>query len=336
MSSQSPAPAWSCSEVQVNLSLYLYGELDFAGEEALERHLDSCPMCQLAFAREKRWHTTVNGRSVEVPRDVLDGCRAHLFESVRRERAAENVFTPKRWPVGTFGERLSSWLASWGPRATQWSGRIALASFFVFCGMLLSRWVDGALPGASGFQVMSLLGGGESKVRDIQADSAGRIRIVVDRLEQRQVVGAASDTAIRRLLVEAARNSADPVLRIDSVELLKGERSGDVRDALLACVRNDANAAVRLKALDALRRFSDEPATRDALISVLESDPDSAVRSRAIDVLLPPRAQVQVSPNLIRALEGVSQSDSENDYLRGRCLQVLRALDASGFDAGVY
>ena len=43
----------TCAEVQAALSLYLYGELDFANEEAVESHIDECPFCQLALNREK-------------------------------------------------------------------------------------------------------------------------------------------------------------------------------------------------------------------------------------------------------------------------------------------
>ena len=47
----------TCTQVQQNLSLYLYGELDFAAEEAVETHIGGCAFCQLALAREKEWHT---------------------------------------------------------------------------------------------------------------------------------------------------------------------------------------------------------------------------------------------------------------------------------------
>lgn len=314
----------SCNEVQVSLSLYLYGELEFAAEEALERHLGECPMCQFALAREKRWHTTLNGSSKDVSSDFLNDCRNNLFDSVR--------LSQQEPPRGSFPRlNVVNWWGPWGMRATQWSGRLALASFFVFFGMILSRWTGHLFPGGSGLTTMSLLGNPEARVRDIQSDSGGRIRIVIDQMEKREVVGSAADASIRQLLMAAARGSADPSLRIDSVELLKEERGDDIREALLSCVRHDANAAVRMKALDSLRRFSAEPATRQTLVYVLERDPDSGVRSRAIDVLLPPNSRVQIGPDLMRALQGVSRSDVENDYVRGRCLQILQAVDELNF-----
>jgi len=41
----------TCHDVQLQLSLYLYGELNFASEEALENHLSECAFCQRALAR---------------------------------------------------------------------------------------------------------------------------------------------------------------------------------------------------------------------------------------------------------------------------------------------
>ena len=43
----------TCQDVQSSLSLYLYGELDFAQEEEVENHLADCAACQLSLAREK-------------------------------------------------------------------------------------------------------------------------------------------------------------------------------------------------------------------------------------------------------------------------------------------
>ena len=307
-----------CSEVQVNLSLFLYGELDFAAEEAVEHHLSECPMCQLALAREKRWHTTLNSESRDLPDGLLAACRSNLRDSIQQKSSSTSIPRP-----------LHNWWANWTPRATQWSGRVAFASFFLFAGMMVSRWSGHVLPGAPVFGQMSLVGGANaSHVRDIQPDAEGRVHIIVDRLEQREIVGSAADASIQQLLMAATRNSPDPGLRIDSLDLLRKEHGDDIRDALLFCVRHDGNAAVRLKAIDSLSRYAAEPPTRQALVYALEHDMDSGVRSRAIDVLLPPHAKVQIGPDLLRALEGVSQSNAENDYLRARSLQILQAVDA--------
>ena len=47
----------TCQEVQASLSLYLYGELDFAREEHLENHLAECAFCQLTQVSSLRGRT---------------------------------------------------------------------------------------------------------------------------------------------------------------------------------------------------------------------------------------------------------------------------------------
>ena len=320
----------NCHEAQVSLSLYLYGELNFAGEEALERHLSECPMCRLALAREKRWHTSLNASSQDVPAQLLLECRRDLLHTVRSgmPSTASSLDRPSRH------YSFLDWLGSWGFSATQWSGRIALASFFVFAGFVLSRWTEQFLPGAAiPAGRMGVLSAPESRIRNIQPDGKGRIRIVFDRLQQQEVVGSVNDADIRQLLMAATRNSADPGLRIDSVELLKQQNGDDIRDALISAVRHDPNAAVRLKALDSLGRFSADSATRQTLLFLLDHDADPRIRSRAIDVLLPPNARVEVGPDLVRALQGFSRADAEDDYVRARCLQILHAVGAPGFSS---
>ena len=324
----------TCHEVQVNLSLYLYAELNFAGEEALERHLSGCPMCRLALAREKRWHTSLNASSQDVPAQLLTECRRDLLHTVRsgKPAAASSLERSSRYHL------FFDWLSNWGFSATQWSGRLALASFFVFAGFVLSRWTDQFLPGSAiPAGRMAVLSAPESRIRNIQPDGDGRIRIVFDRLQQQEVVGSVSDADIRQLLMAATRNSTDPGLRIDSVELLKQQDGDDIRDALLSAVRHDPNAAVRLKALDSLAGFSADTATRQTLLFLLDHDADPRIRSRAIDILLPPNARVEVGPDLVRALQGISSADAEDDYVRARCLQILRAVGAPGFTSnGIY
>ncbi len=57
----------TCHQVQTNLSLFLYGDLDFATEDALEEHLAECPACQLALDREKAWHANLNAERADLP-----------------------------------------------------------------------------------------------------------------------------------------------------------------------------------------------------------------------------------------------------------------------------
>jgi HEAT repeat protein len=98
-------------------------------------------------------------------------------------------------------------------------------------------------------------------------------------------------------------------------------------------VRHDPNAAVRLKALEALRPFRAEAVTRGTLEFVLEHDSNPDVRSEAIDVLAPPDGGVQWSPDLAGTLQQVMRSQPSDEYVRMRCMQLLDSMRAS---LGVY
>jgi HEAT repeat protein len=130
----------------------------------------------------------------------------------------------------------------------------------------------------------------------------------------------------------ASQDPADPGIRVDSVEMLGQQGGADVRDALLDRILHDPNAAVRLKALQSIRRFSGDPATRNVLRSALEQDVDPAVRSEAIDILAPINERPQLSPELAATLQNLARSEND-DYVRERCLQLLHAIHAP---LGIY
>jgi hypothetical protein len=310
----------NCQQAQTNLSLYLYGELEFAAEEELEQHLQGCSFCQLALSREKAWHTKLNAERRDVPLDLLAQCRRDLRVAMK---APEVKNSRRSW-------RFSDFLGAFDFGGGQWSKRLAFASFFVFAGFSLSAWMDrvhltnqlGVLNEAQ----MGMLNYPASRIRDIQPASNNQVRILVDRVQEQEIVGSIRDEAVRQLLLTAMRDPADPGLRVDSVEMLAGQDGSDVRDALLYTVRHDENAAVRLKALEGLRRFRDDRATHEALRSVLQYDSSPAVRSAAIDVLVPAGGPVKITPELAGTLEEIARSERDDDYLRSRCLQVLQVV----------
>jgi hypothetical protein len=311
----------TCQQVQTNLSLYLYGELDFAQEEALERHLEDCALCQRALSREKEWHASLNAERQDVSFELLSECRRDLRAALRAD--SPGVSRSKWWnrlfPVGF--------------SATRWSVQIAAASFLVFVGFSAARLMDsGRLPTPSqgGLTRMSLLDLANAHVRDIQPAGQNGVRIIVDRVQQQEITGNPDDDAVRQLLIAAMHDTTDPGIRVDSVELLQHQSSSDVRDALLNTVEHDSNAAVRIKALEALRQFTNDPVTRQAIEFVLKRDNNPDVRSEAIDILLPADHSVGLTPDVLTTLQDIVNSEQENEYVRSRSAQVLRAITGAG------
>jgi hypothetical protein len=315
----------NCHEVQTSLSLYLYGELDFATEEHLEQHLATCAFCQTALAREKSWHTGVNAGRLDPALDLLSQCRRDLRTALSSDPVRRPAATHWTW----------SWPLAFSP--TRWSMRVAAASFLVFIGFSAAHWIDrNGIPSGSsvgGATEMGIIDPTTARVRDIQPGDNNHIRIVIDQVRQREITGSINDDSVRRWLLVGMQDSDDPGIRIDSVEMLQGHVGDDVREALLRSVRGDPNAAVRLKALTALRPFRAEPRTRGTLEFVLQHDTNAAVRSEAIDMLAPPDAGVEWSPDLADSLQQAMRVQPGDEYVHMRCRQLLDEMRAS---LGVY
>jgi hypothetical protein len=311
----------TCREAQMKLSLYLYGELDFAEEEALEEHVCQCALCERALTAEKAWHSAVNAEGNDAPLDLLAECRRGLQTAIASERASESG-------------ALWRWAKSFG-FSPQWSLRVVTASFLVFVGFSAGRFMEhnGIPPGVNLMsEDMGVVDPSTARIRDIQPDeNNNRVRIVFD--QQRAISGPVDNGDIRAWLVTAAKQDNDPGIRVDSIEMLNGQDGRDVRDALLNRAQNDSNAAVRLEAVEGLRRFRDDPATQQGLIKVLQQDEDPSVRSKAIDVLAPAEGSIKISPDVADGLEAVTRSSQADDYVRIRCVQLLRQMNSA---SGIY
>lgn len=312
----------TCQQVQTNLSLYVYGELDFAQEEAFERHLESCALCQRALNREKEWHAVVNTERQDVSFELLSECRRNLRVKVRSGQPFESR---SAWWARLFPSGIS---------ATRWSAQIAAASFLVFAGFTAARWMDsGRLPAAANSAVarMGLLNAPNTHIRDIEPTGQNSVRIILDRVQQQEVTGNLEDDVVRQLLLAAMQDSSNPGIRVDSVEILQHQTGNDVRDALINTAKSDSNAAVRMKALEGLRQFANDGTTREAVEFVLKHDNNADVRSEAIDILVPVDLPAPIiTPDVLKTLQDILNTEQQNDYVRSRSLQVLRAMNVSG------
>jgi hypothetical protein len=321
----------TCPEVQSQLSLYLYGELDFAHEEAVEEHLAGCAFCTLALNREKSWHASLQAEARDVDLTLLSVCRRELKASL----AAEKASNPTRI---SFWQRISE---KFDLSSVRWSSRLAYASFLVLLGFGagqagqnfgFSRFFSN---GSSGAEMASLLSG-NMRVRDLRPSSDGRVALIVENVSEGQFIVSPDDPKGRALLVAATRDPENPAVRVESVQILMGHDGTDVRDALIASVMHDPNAAVRLKAVEALRHFSDDMPTREALESALQRDKDAAVRAEAIEVLAPEGRPAPFTPDLLKTLQQLAHEGQDDDYVRQRSRQLLDGAQSGGSHFDTY
>lgn len=314
----------TCHAVQNELSLYLYGELDFAREEAVEQHLGECAFCMQALAREKAWHASLQAENKDVSLDLLSRCRRDLAASLALEKAS----SPSKIP---FWKRLFGQFEIGGLR---WSSGLAYASFLVMLGFGAGRMANNGIWPTSPSQGISLAGllGGNARVRDVQPGQNGQVRLFIENVREGEVLVNPDDPRIRQLLLASTKDPENPAVRVECVQILTGRSGEDIRDALIYSVLHDPNAAVRLKALEGLRTFSGDPATREALKFTLEHDGDPSVRSEAIDVLAPEGNRIELTPDLIDTLQLLARPGQDDDYVRLRSREVLQDIQTSGTD----
>jgi len=161
------------------------------------------------------------------------------------------------------------------------------------------------------------------QVRYVEPEAGGRVRIVLDETRRRVLEGAPKDPQIREALLAGVRNPFDPGVRAESVDLLKRMASAaEVRRALLYALENDPNDGVRLKALEGLRAYVSEPECRRVLSRVLLRDRNPGIRAKAVDLLAG-----AMDADVVGAFQELLRFE-QNDYLRLRSVRALEAVGA--------
>ncbi len=303
----------NCECVEKSLSLFLYGELSLEQEQEFQDHLENCGACRKAFEAEKAIHEVLDGRETAVPPELLVRCRRDL--ELRLGHAAPGRAGWLAALGNLFGGGARLWTAAARP-----VGAVALVAL----GFFGARWTA---PTATPSPVAVQNGGDNyvARVRYLQPEPSGQVRLMVEETRQRYLTGNPDDDRIQRLLLVAARESSDPGVRADSVDIL-GQRStsDEVRNALLYALRNDTNAGIRLRALDGLKPYGADPQVRSALAQALLADDNPGVRTQAIDLLV----QNRQDESLAGVLQQCLQQES-NGYVRSRSERALKEMNAS-------
>jgi hypothetical protein len=297
----------NCETVGKQTSLFLYGELSLEEEQSFQDHIEGCDACRAKFEAEKRLHTMLDAREAALPPALLARCRRDL--AARLPSAASR-------PRG-----LRAWFESLVDLRVAALARPAGALALIALGFFAARWTPGPA------SVSRLASGSEptvTRVRYVTPRPSGDVQVLVEETRQRTLTGSPEDGQIRRLLLAAARESSDPGLRADSMDLLKSRLPGnDLRNVLLYAVQHDPNPGVRLKALDALKGAGEDRDVRDTLARVLLTDDNPGVRAQAIDLLV-----LHKEESTVPVLQELVQKE-DNSYVRLRCQKALEEMNAS-------
>jgi hypothetical protein len=299
----------NCEQAREQLSLFLYGELEFHAEEELEQHLSACADCHAAMEKEKAIHAAADGLQTEVPADLLGQCRRGLRMALETRAAAAS--TNPFWKL---------WWHSPAPGGF-WTKPLAAAAL-VAIGFFSARLT---MPDSSNdFGSRTNEEVTATRVRFLEPDPSGRVRITLEETRQRQILGDPHEDRIRHWLLRAAQDPGDPGLRVESLDLLKSDSTAsEVREALQKALLADSNPGVRIKALEALKPYAEESDVRHTLAQVLLKDDNPGLRTQAIDLLMQHRTR-----DMVGVLQELMQRE-DNEYIRLRTQRALREMNAS-------
>ncbi|MGH7213006.1 MAG: HEAT repeat domain-containing protein, partial [Acetobacteraceae bacterium] len=185
--------------------------------------------------------------------------------------------------------------------------------------VILSSGTQGAIASVSGIE---------------QTPNSDLVKVKYNRLVPETVQGSLDDPQIRQLLMLGTKLATSNDVHADSVALLASEcRAGHgcdgdnasgtdgIRNTLLASLRYDKSAQVRLKALEGLQPYvAQDETVRNAVLDALMNDQSADVRSEAISLLSP----VQADSSVRQVLRSVSSQDS-NAAIRNASYQALQS-----------
>jgi hypothetical protein len=144
------------------------------------------------------------------------------------------------------------------------------------------------------------------------------------------VQGTVNNDDVKSVLMFVLRNNQrfDADTRRNAVELLRARNNdADVRSALCQTVHTDHNAAVRLKALEALDGAEPQDIIQQTLLDALVDDQNPGVRVEAINALraMAAKGQVESDAHLLAVLRERMHKDP-NTYIRLQSAAAIQDL----------
>src|SRR5947209_5274159 len=228
----------TCNEAAKALPLLLYGELSFDVEDELESHLEKCAICSQELDKQKSVVKAADAMNLDASPQLLFDARQRLRESLAHatplhatfwDRIRE-AFTVRSGPV---------------PAGLQPVGALALVMIGFFGARFVPQSVTSRFEPAGRYDASGLVEPVASRVKYVEPEGPGKVQIVLEETRQKTLRGNLADQSIQRLLLAAAKDPADPGLRVESVDLLRtSPESAAVRNALLYALQHDPNSGV--------------------------------------------------------------------------------------------
>lgn len=312
----------NCDWTKENVVLYIYGELADDAKFEFEQHVRHCLGCRRELEQALEFKDSMAAAPVkEVSPNFLAANRMQLQEVLEHAEQSRNIF--------------SSFIFD----ATGWFHQIKLAPALT-AALLILGFVGGVgttykMMGANRPPIISAGGSGNTiDVPATEANIAGiesitptansnQVQIKYNTLQPQILNGSSDDPRIRQLLVLAARNTRNPAIALDSIDVLtRGSEDDAVREVLIEALRYDKNPGVRLKSLDALKGYvRDDVHVRDAVVEALLHDNNAGVRQEAISLLDAVKADTSV-----RSALTVLADRDPNKFIREESKRYLASM----------
>ena len=305
-----------CEWVRQNVLLYVYDEVADDARYELEQHVGRCAECALELKKVREFHSAMKALPVQEPSpNLLASSRMRLQESL--EQTQQNGFwhhlilEPAAWLRQI---RLAPALAA-AIFIAGFAGGIGTAYKVVAGNKTVSNPAEISAPVTE-----STISG----IRSIsQQNGSTQISIRYDTVSPQEAQGSLNDQRIQQLLLFAARNTYNPGVRMDSVDLLTQKPDeANVREALVFALRYDANPGVRFKALEALKPYvKGDVRVRDAMLEALLNDSNPGIRTEALHSVQTVRADSSV-----RAVLQKLAREDDSKYIRSQARTELAQL----------
>lgn len=338
--------AKACEEFEPRWMLFVAGELDAAEIADMNGHLLHCANCNETLAKENALVALLSANRMEPDAALLGGCRASLEDALDQEEEG-----------GLLRRAIRTWMpGSWISPAPAWSAALLLLIGFSV-GILGPRFLRHSVPTNSASQsgasnLASTLptavnpedsANSSLSTLDLHtADVAGinvfpssnnqppQIELQLKTQQPVTVQGTVNNDEVKRVLMYVLHNSQrfDPDVRMNAVELLRTRNNdADVRAALCQTVHTDHNAAVRLKALEALDGAEPQDIIQQTLLDALVDDQNPGVRVEAINALreMAAKGQVESDGHMLAVLRERMRKDPST-YIRLQSAAAIRDL----------
>ncbi len=301
------------------IELSLWGELGPGRKQQLDEHLASCPACRVASERMKRLQKLISEPPpVAIDETLLLEARRNLHNQLMKRDISRQALV----------DRLRDLLS---PRV-RWS-LVATGAFAAGCvatAIVLSsfRPQNSVTPAVERGDVQA----GETRyanVRFIGTDpSSGEVDFAFDAVRPVRMKGRIDDDQIQRILTHALLTEENPGVRLQSVNVLSGQKTPDreVKLALITALKEDENPGVRKEALNALRNYPMDEEIKAGLLYVLTHEHNAALRIAAIDALDTHLLSTRGSDTeIMNAFKSIMQHDN-NNYIRLRAKAAVQEI----------